>query len=234
MLIGDLMQRFSGRSVDNSLRIDPAKEVNQQMVRTQEVTFLEPQLIDSAQSIYIIPVSQVNLEKPESVNDSELLNTFSKGSIKRPYYSYSGPLNNILVYQPLQNLVYPIFKEKIHISRFEHHEINDQHYLILAGANADSNQDGKLNQSDLHAFFIYNLQANKLQGISEESLGLESFHLLWNTQEFLLRFGKDKNQDGEFDPNTEPVIVKRFNIMEKSSMNLLDEGTMDNLQQLID
>lgn len=226
-------------SQDNALTVDDQENANETTakIRKQEISFAEPRLIDTLQNIYLIPVSQVNLEDPEVVGgESEPLAELSNayGSRKYSYYRYSGSYNNIIIYSKKDNQKIPVFESKVNINSFQNYIIKDKQYLFISGTTRDSNKDGKLKDSDLQSFFIYNIQDNKLETVEFEKLGLVDYYILYDTDEIVLRFVKDKDQNGEFDRYAEPTYLKKYSIAENNTVDLIDNELIDKLQGLIE
>ena len=222
---------------DNALTVDDQKvnDATTAKIRKQEISFATPRLIDTLRSIYLIPVSQVNLEDPEIIENEGLKEQSNAyGSRKYSYYRYSGSYNNIIIYTQKNNAKTPVFEAKVNINSFQNYIIQDKQYLFISGTTYDSNKDGKLKDSDLQSFFIYNIQDNKLETVEFEKMGLVDYYILYDTDEIILRFGKDKDQDGEFDRYVEPTYLKKYSIAGNNTVDLIDKELIDKLQGLIE
>ena len=218
---------------DNALTIeapsDPTAQAND-AVRDQEITFGMPRLIDTLRAVYLIPVSQVNLKDPESIEDSEAFLRYDSKKFK--YGSrYSGRYNNIVVYDQTNDLV---FDSKTHISSFQPYAIQNTQYLLMEGTRTDSNQDKKLNSADLKSFYSYNLLTKELMEFTFDSMGLVDFYVTHDSDEVILRFAKDKDQDGEIDEYQEPAYLKRLQLSNYQIGDLLDPDITHKIQRLID
>ncbi|MEX0811625.1 MAG: hypothetical protein WD048_05360 [Chitinophagales bacterium] len=222
---------------DNALTVDGQVETDgtTTKIRKQEISFAKPRLIDTLQSIYLIPVSQVNLENPEIIeNEGFKKGSNAYGSRKYSYYRYSGSYNNIIIYNQKNNQKTPVFEVKVNINSFQNYIIQNKQYLFISGTTYDSNKDGKLKDSDLQSFFIYDIHEDKLETVEFEKMGLVDYYILYNTDEIILRFGKDKDENGEFDRYKEPIYMKKYSISENKTIDLINKELTNKLQKLIE
>lgn len=101
-LITELFQDMRDERIfDNALTVEASEsDSTQAVMRDQQATFKMPILIDTPNAIYIIPVSQVNLETPEiaSVPELGLMDSYSYGASQASIYLHTGVYNNIVVY----------------------------------------------------------------------------------------------------------------------------------------
>ena len=238
-LIKELIEDSNRRNrFDNALTVhDKDEEELAPQIRSQEISFETPRLIDTLQNIYLIPVSQVNLEDPEYIYAEEegiaaLASSYEKGSFST--YRYSGSYNNIVIYSKNDDHKTAVFKSKVNINSFRNYFIKDKQYLLMRGTLTDSNKDGKLKGSDLQEFFIYDIQEKSLQTIGFDKMGLVDYSILFDTDEIVLRFAKDKDGDGEIDSYAEPTFLKVYSIANSKTEDLIDPNLVDEIQSQID
>lgn len=234
--ISEISRSFRRDNVrDNALTVE-ANHVNPdgQKVKTQEISFSTPRLIDTLKTLYLIPVSQVNLQVPEAERDVVDISSSAYGKrSKYSYYQYTGSFNNIILFNQKENRKAAAFKEKVNINSFRNYMISGKHYLLIEGTADDSNKDGKLKESDLQSFFIYNIDDDILKSVSINGAGLVEYYILNDTDEIILRFGFDKDKNGEYDNYTEPTYLKKYSISENKTTDLLEPEMIKGLQDLI-
>lgn len=237
LLVDDLLRdRRRSRVSDNALAVTETKDTvsGAPEIKKQEISFLTPKLIDTFNSIYLIPVSQVNLEQPEVIEDDRIFSSSSSyGKKSYSSYRYSGSYNNIILYHQASKEKTPAFNTKVNIVSFENHFIEDKHYLLIDGVTRDSNRDGKLNGDDLQSFFVYCIDDDKLETIQVDNMGLIDHYLFHDTDEIVLKFGKDKNHNGRLDTYTEPSCLRVYKIGEKHLDDLVGDELTKQLQELI-
>jgi len=225
---------------DNALVLENATQTNdstenQPVIRKQEISFDSPRLIDTLKALYLVPISQVNLKNPELIESNEDMEPSpSYSGRKFAYHRYSGLYNNILVYHHKENSKVAVFDRKISIHAFENWVVSNRHYLFIEGVTNDSNKDKKLNHEDLQSFFIYDIEDHKLQEIQIDGYGLVDYYVIHESEDIILRFGKDKDQNGELDEYQEPIVLKRYNISSASITDFIDKDLLKKMQQLID
>ncbi|MDH5610181.1 MAG: hypothetical protein OEY56_11955 [Cyclobacteriaceae bacterium] len=240
VLAVELTREYShSQQTDNDITLaKEAKKGDSTIIRDQEITFQSPQLIDTVQAIYLIPVSQVNLKNPEEIdsdNFQQLLDLGSSGSRKFRYgYRYTGTYNNLIVYRQQQASLEAVFNKKTSISSYQNVTIHAHQYLLIEGNTADTNGDKKLSADDLKSFFVYDLATKELKVFSVKSMGLVDFYVTHGSDEIILRFAKDKDLNGEINKYEEPVYLKKLSLSSFVMTDLIDQQTLTNLQRLID
>jgi len=218
---------------DNSLRIDET-EVDSANTRDQEISFLKPRLIDTLNQIYLIPVSHVNLEEKEAIVDDSYGGYKRAQSSKSSYSRYRGVYNNIIIFDQKKDSKKAIFDDKISINSFEHRLIRDNQYLLIEGSMKDTNGDQRLKDSDLQSFYLYDVRNDILQTVEFSNMGLIDYYLLFDSDEIILRYGLDKDQDGRYDGGLEPTYLKKYSISKNSTDDLIDKTLLKELQIQID
>jgi len=205
LAIGLFQSLSNDNVVDNALTIegsinDPDPQVKP--VRNQEISLGKLQLIDTLNSIYLIPVSQVNLKNQESIDEPRgFFNTSSSYTSKmfKYGYRYSGVYNNLIIYDQQNERKTTVFEERIHVGAFRHFMIKNEQYLLIEGVNIDTNKDNKLTNSDLKSFFTFKISTEELREFSFQDMGLMDYYITFDSKEVILRFAQDKDKNGEID-----------------------------------
>jgi hypothetical protein len=194
-------------------------------------------LIDSLKAIYLIPISQVNLENKNNGNYKEpILISGRRGYSsykKTSFYRYSGEYNNILVYNQHKKTKDIVFNKKVFISEFSNRIINKKHYIIMFGVIEDSNKDNKLNNDDLGGLFIYDIEGKELLEFNIPELNLVDYYEPFNTGKLLIRYAVDKNKNGEINYLQEPIIIKELNFSTWELKEFVSKEKINNLTTLI-
>jgi hypothetical protein len=215
----------------NDLIVNNVSDTSNVILKTQELTFSLPILLDTIPEIYVIPVSQVSLAKPE-LYEPEF--SPSMGRIRNKInFPRKGNFNNLIIFDGIKNERFPIFNEKINITSYQYLEISDSKYLLIIGGTKDSNGDNKLNNSDLKSFYVYNLGSRKLNTISFNDYGLISYSRLYGKDELILQYGHDKNKNGEFNSYEEPNILKRLTLSSMQAEDFIESELIHNAQNNI-
>ena len=232
-----IMDSFDDDFDDNSITVNPTNDttLNPLQLR-QDITYGDPRIIDSLESLYLISVSQVNLEN-NYINDNEgaPIERYNGKSLfsKKSFRSYRGNFNNIILYNQLENTKTILFDKKIFINSFSNHEIESTHYLLIAAALDDSNKDGKLNNVDLRGFFIYNIDTHTMKEFVLENHSFSDFYIPFNSNEILLDYSVDKNNNGRINFGKEPNVIKKLNINNWELNDFIDVDSKNKLQLLI-
>jgi hypothetical protein len=224
-------QRIRDNTLTIELKSDSVTEFNNK-VRNQEVTFETLRLIDSLNSIYVIPISQVNLMDSEGIN--EILDFNESRKIRYGRNRYTGTYNNIIVYHQKKRRNTLVFNDKINVSSFQDYVIKGIQYLLIEGAKIDSNKDKKLNNTDLKSFFSYNILSGELNEFTFKDMGLVDYYVTYDSDEIILRYAKDKDINGEINEYQEPIYAKKLTLSDYKIYDLVDQKMVDKIQNLID
>ncbi|MEQ8531910.1 MAG: hypothetical protein RIB86_08660, partial [Imperialibacter sp.] len=196
ILVVELSREFNSNRVrDNALTVEVPKDSTAQVnsIRDQEISVGTLQLIDTLNSIYLMPVSQVNLKNPEYPEEiGGLLDTYESGKF-RYGYRYSGTYNNIIIYDQKRNTKVLVFHDRINVSAFQHFIVKNEQYLLIEGSKVDTNKDKKLTDADLKSFFSFKISTGELKEFAFESMGLVDYYVTFGSDEVILRFAKDKD-----------------------------------------
>lgn len=221
-------------SVDNTLQVPDSVSQDDGKIK-QLVSFQEPELVDTLNNIYIIPVTQRTLEKP--VNKKEYRIAKEAYSSSNDYYSSDwgiGSYNNLIVYRKNEAQKRVLFDSRINITRYHHTIIQDNFYLFIIGTKGDTNKDGAYTNDDLDNLYIYDFENEYLKTISLEHGGFKSSNNLYETEEMILSFGMDIDNDGKFDELREPVRLKHYSIFLDELTDFIPGDMHDQLQEIVD
>ena len=237
---------------DNSLiSEEKAKKLINKNLRENIISINSINLIDSLKTLYYAPVSQLRLKKPEEAADIDY-ETFGVSGEEPmvPDYSYyhsSSSSNNIILINIKEKDSRIIFKKRVCIIDHELYSFKDKKYLLLVIADNDTNNDKLIDRKDLLDIYVYDVFDYKLLRITKSSLHIIDlinpsplFFNRWSdknretSNEIFVKIGYDKNSDGYYNADNEPVLIKRVDLLERKLVNILDQDMQSQLQSILD
>lgn len=128
-----------------------------------------------------------------------------------------------------------IFDSRICIIEYKRVQYEDRGYILIVGTDKDSNQDKYLNEYDLQELFVYDLNNKSLSKIESEGnfTTLEVFEHK-TSKDVLGKFGLDRNNNGKFEGNIEPIIFYKINLDKMTLLKVLQDEQIDQLQKLLE
>ncbi|GGK69965.1 hypothetical protein ACD591_03725 [Rufibacter glacialis] len=198
--------------------------------KQQTVTFESPDLLDSAKQLYLIPVSMTN---PDQENDTDTYTeivTSEVSSSRSEYRNYQGTYRNIIIYNQPAGNNQVVFNKLVHINDFRSYQLKGNYFLLIKASAQDTDKNGSLNNNDLQAFYLYDVEAKQLQEISFPHMGLKEYTILHGSDEISLTFGVDQNQNGKL--REEPTVLKKYSLTTRNATDLLDTRLVKQLQQI--
>ena len=210
---------------------EEVEALTNQNLRKEIISFSEPELIDSIEKQFLIPVVTTDLEDLESMDKSlGLVNNFS-GS-----YSKDLATNNLIVYNERLNISKIIFNKRLRISDYKILEIEKTKYVLIKGCKNDSNKDKYLNSEDLQKLFLYNLANGTVSNVKMPTnyTSLSIHNSYYTADHNIYRFGLDRNMDGFYDRTEEQTILMKLNVIESSMQNILSTEQLNKLQETLE
>lgn len=203
------------------------------LIRTQEISFNQPIQLDSGSTQFLIPVGQVNLEKPTSVK-------FEGGSDSRlsAYYkSYRwqyGLFNNFALYDYETGQSKKIFDQRVAITRWLYLKKDAINVLLFKGSNNDDNGDQRIDEEDYQSLFVYYLKDQQLKKYDFEKRTVVDFEPMENTPLIALKIGVDKNGDFEFERRREPQEIQVLNLKSRAVKKIIPDPLRTEIQNIVD
>lgn len=203
--------------------------LNEQGLRKEIVSFERFQVADSANQVFILPVTQASLDNPESSDKSlGLINGFSgKG--------YYGELvyNNIAIHYGKIDSTVIVFKERLSLG--EYMITRDKNLLIASGCKSDTNGDKFLNSRDLQSLYVYALKSRRSQQIKIPP-NYTTIHVYEPKESniILCKFGVDRNENGEFEDNIEPTVYMKLNQTNMILTPIISKTDIESLQKTLE
>lgn len=226
---------------DGILSDEKIEKLQEENKREQVISYQTPRLVDTLNTIYIIPVSHKTLKEEEDIDISGLLSARSAayGSYKEDYgerYSRNiyGDYNNLIVYNKKENTTHKLLNNRANFKDFREEHFNDDILLLFKVAEKDSYKDGVINLNDFKSLYIYSFENKKLDKVSLENMDVVDYNFFYETKELIVRFGVDKNDDGQYTRYNEPAIIKKYNLETGVLTDIIDPTLNDELQKTLE
>ena len=214
---------------------DKIEELQKENKREQVISYENPKLIDTLNSVYIIPVSHKNLNKPENING---LLSIKKGNYESEDSRYSrrfyGSYNNLIIYNQKNEITKKLFEKRVNFNDIKVEYFNDNILLLFKVAEKDTYKDGVINLLDFKSLYLYSLTENKLTKIENDGMDIVSYKFLNETKDLIISFGIDKNGDGKYENLNEPTIIKKYNYKTEKLTDIIGEKTNSELQKMLE
>lgn len=211
------------------------EELQKENKREQVISYETPKLVDTLNSVYMIPVSHINLNEVENING---LLSIRKGSYESEDIRYSrqfyGSYNNLIIYNQKNEITKKLFDKRVNFNSINTEYFADDILLLFTAAEKDTYKDGVINLSDYKSLYIYSLNEKKLNKIENEGMDVVSFKFLNESKNLIISYGIDKNQDGKYEVLNEPIIIKKYNYQTEKLTNVIGEKTNSELQKMLE
>lgn len=233
----DMSSSFFDNASNNNngvLATEKTNQLQKENLRKQIISFNKIQVIDSANQIFLIPVTQADLVDAEKGNG--VSGFTSTKSIRGSYDEfYENIYNNLVLYYKYTKESSIIFDKRISIEEFIIHESGQKKYVVISACQIDSNKDGYLNEDDLQELFIYDIQKKSLHKIvAKENYTTLNVSQPNQSNDLVAHFGIDRNQDGVFESSTEPMIFYHINLESMKIEEFIKPEQIEQLQSLLE
>lgn len=213
------------------------EELQKENKREQVISYENPRLIDTLNSVYIIPVSHKTLNEPEVFG--ETLNAFtSKDSYEKIDSRYSsyyyGAFNNLIVYKAEKRTNKSLFNNRVNFNKIDAEYFEDDILLLMSVSEKDTHKDGVINLLDFKKLYIYSFVKNELKNVGIEGMDVVNYKFINEKKDLIIRFGVDKNDDGKYEEHNEPTLIKRFDFESGKLTDIVDEKINSELQKTLE
>lgn len=215
-------------------------DLQKENLRKQIVSYASPILIDSLNSIYIIPVVPKNLKKAERSNsvlqeaEAEDIPGRYSGSFKKGYESYYSEYMNMILWDSKQNHVKPLFSNRILITSVKTIYFSDDILLSFTVVEKDDNKDGRIDSGDFKSLYIYSLKNDKMRTVKEPGATFLEYNIIDESKNLWVKFGADRDKNGQFNSSFEPSEVKKYTWETETLEPIVPVSLNDKLQKLIE
>jgi len=214
------------------------EELQRKQKRQQVISYNNPKLVDTVNSIYMIPVSYKNLEEEEDISGLLNARASSRESFEKQDERYStnfyGRFNNLLLYDAQSQTTNKLFEKRINFNNIRTEYFDDDILILIQASNSDTYKDGVINLQDLSSLYIYSFALKKLMTISQSGMDLYKYDFLYNTKDLIIQFGIDKNQDGRYTEYNEPTYIKKYTFETGELHDLVDDRLRTELQKTLE
>lgn len=216
---------------------EKANENFENNIRTQQVSFENLLLVDTVNTVYLIPVSQTSLKMAEylsksdkSRGDQSLLNLYGGRS---DFYYDNHSFNNALIYDARDASVQKLFDKRLSINRITIEKIAGKSYVLIAATDKDTNKDGILDVEDFKTLYIYSTEAKTLTEIKSENTDFVEYKVILEKELLIINYGLDKNKNGKYNWD-EPMIMKGYTLRDKKLSDIIAPELIHELQNTLD
>jgi len=217
---------------------DKIEELQKENKREQVISFENPKLIDTLNSVYVIPVSHKNLNEAEDINGllgiSKSSNSSYKSSDRRYSRRYYGAYNNLIIYNQKNDLTNKLFDKRVNFNNIDSEYFSDDILLLFKVAEKDTYKDGVINLSDFKSLYIYSFNQKKLKKIENSEMDIISYKFLNDSKDLIVSFGIDKNNDGKYEELNEPIIIKKYDYKTGKLTDIIDKEMNSELQKMLE
>lgn len=236
--LGGLIISLINTNSDNDTGIQIKNDSDAQtdsleLIRTQAITFNSEYQLDTAKALYLIPVSQVNLEKEERMK-LEGGSGFDYASSDYGYGYHDGLYNNFVLFIGDTGQRIKLFNEKVAITDWRYLTFDKTEVLLFKGTKTDFNHDKLLDEKDYQGLFAYYIASKELIEYNFGHKTVLEFERMKKTDLVSIKLGIDKNGDFEFDRSTEPLEIIVLNAKSKEIDELISAEMKAEIQYIVD
>ncbi len=240
-VVGDISSSFGSNNQDGILSDEKIELLQKENKRQQIVSYQIPELVDTLNLIYMIPVSQKTLNNPEGIEDDGVLGlldmqggSFSSGKKYRKR-SYYGSYNNLLIYDAKKENSTKLFDDRVNFEKIDTKYFDDNDvFIVFTAATADSFKDGLINSKDLKKLYIYSVAEQKLKDVSLNNADVIAYKFVNESKNLLVQFGIDYNEDGKYESSKEPKTLRLFNYKSGALSEIVSKEIHSQLQKKLE
>ncbi len=232
------LRRYSNDDIETGILSDEKiEELQKENKRKQVISFEMPKLIDTLNSVYIIPVSHKNLNEAEDID--ETLNAFAsaespKSADRRYSKRFYGAFNNLIVYNQISGSKKKLFDKRVNFNNVKAEYFQDDVLLLFKASEKDTYKDGVINLLDFKSLYVYSINSKTLKKIGGDEMDVFSYKFLNNSKDLVIGFGIDKNKDGKFEDFKEPTMLKKYSYQTEKLTDIIENQTSSDLQKLLE
>jgi len=223
---------------DGLISDEKIEKLNVENQRQQIISYESPELIDTVNTIYIIPISVSTLDKPETIPAPPELRSsvdFSYEKRERYYQEnyFPGLFTNIIVYQPTESKTILLFNERIMLNRLRTYNFKDDILLVFFTAEKDTNNDGLINYNDDTNLCIYSLKTGKMRRISEGANSIINYKFIENSKDLLVEFSLSQYNDVKFN-SYKPLKIMKYEFETEKLSEVVPANIQQQMRNLVE
>ena len=222
---------------------EETEALNQENLRRQIVSYETPWLIDTLQSIYIVPVSIKTLKRPEEATTTGdgVLNLmdisssrFKKGGGYYNHKRFEGKYANLIVYDGVNGNTKSLFDERVIIGNVQTYYFKDDILLVFYVATKDTDKNGVIDLNDLRSLNLYSFQNGTMRRISEGNNQVADYRFMENTKDLLIELQLGQYQDNQFTYSSSPQKIMKYDYNSQQLTNIIPDKIQDEMQKLVE
>jgi len=232
-------RRYNPEDIETGILSDEKIEkLQKENKREQVISYKTPILIDTLKSVYIIPVSHKTLNEKEDITG--LLNAFtssendSEPSDNRYSGGFYGAYNNVIVYNPNGEKNEKLFEKRVNFNKINTEYFEDEILLLIQASEKDTYKDGVINLEDFKSLYIYSFSQKKMEKIGIDGMDVYSYKFINKSKDLIIKFGVDKNKDGQFKEYNEPTLLKKYEFKSGKLIDIINNKTNSELQKMLE
>lgn len=206
--------------------------------REQVISYETPKLIDTLNSVYIVPVSHKTLNEKEDI--SGLLNAFSSSDefYEKPDNRYSGgfygAFNNVIIYNPKDGTNKKLFDVRVNFNDINTEYFDKEILLLIKASEKDTYKDGVINLNDFKSLYIYSFNRKEMVKVGIDGMDVYNYNFINNSTDLVIEFGVDKNNDGQYEEYNEPTLIKKYSFESGQLTDIIDPKISSELQKTLE
>lgn len=231
-------RRYNYDDETGILSDEKIEELQKKNKREQVISYETPRLIDTINSVYIIPVSHKTLNEKEDI--SGLLNAsyssdefYTKSDIRYSSGFY-GAFNNVVVYNSNNGTNSKLFEERVNFNDIRTEYFDEEILLLIKASEKDTYKDGVINLKDFKSLYIYSFSQKKMQKVGIEGMDVYNYKFINNSKDLVIGFGIDKNYDGQYEEYNEPTLIKKYDFESGLLTDIIDSEIDSDLQKTLE
>jgi hypothetical protein len=236
--ISELVRAINYNRPDGGILSDnKIEKLQKENKRQQVISYDFPRLVDTLNSIYMIPIIHKDLTEAEFI-DEEVFGLMdmrgSSNSVRRHEKIYYGSFNNLLIYDLTSKSLVTLFDERVYFNVIMTEIIENEIIILFTASSKDTNKDGVINQNDLKSLYVYSLSDKRLRKISVDHLDVQNYGFVRDGKDILIMFGIDYNKNGQYEELYEPSVINKYDFTSDELLDIVDESTKQKLQKLLE
>lgn len=217
------------------------EELQKENKREQVISYETPKLVDTLNAIYVVPVAHKTLNEVEDIDlrgllsASESANDYRVASYKKRYSKrVYGDYNNLIIYNAKDNSIHKLLDERANFNNYTEEHFDDDILLLFKVAEKDTYKDGVINLDDFKSLYIYSFHKKELKKVELENADVIAYRFFYESKELIIRFGIDKNNDGQYTELNEPSVIKKYDITKGKLTDIIDPVIDKELQKTLE
>ncbi|MGV9004194.1 hypothetical protein [Flavobacterium sp.] len=195
-----------------------AKTANSIVVDTNKVLVADLPVHMDGTNYLLYPIGDLNFAKRMNYGSSNRNNSISYTVSNYGEYEITGFLNNIKFKEIGKDTIYALTDKPVIIQSAtylkDHASKNKQQLMVYVLGDMDTNKDAKLDESDIKALYISEINGKNFTKLSTDFQELIDWKYLEISNSIFFRTIEDTNKNGEMDSN-DKVIYSKINLLDK-------------------